>query len=353
MHFLKKAWRWTRTHKKIVIPAIVILIVLGIILKPKTPPPIATAKIDFHTITQAVSVSGAIAAKRTINLTFPIGGKISWIGVKKGSKVSAYQTIATLDQATAEKNLKAALISYSLQRNTFDQNIVNNNNIGDPVNALNDNMKRILQNNQYNLDQAVNSVELQDLARQQSILTTPIAGIVTRADVEIAGGTVIAGTTFTVTDPSSLVFSMDVDEAEVSKIQPGQKVDVVLDAYSNKTLTLTIASIDFVSHTTSNGGNAYTVEAQVPEDGNMYRVGMNGDGEIVIQQKFHALTVPLSALDVDNNVYIKTGKKYKKIKVTLGLQSDTDAEVLSGLHEGDVVALDPSTVTASKLVATK
>ena len=349
MTFIRKAWKWIRTHKKITIPLFILLIILVLIFRPRPPKAIATATVHPTTVTQIVSVSGTVAAKKSINLTFPIGGTIAWVGVQKGDTVTAGQTIATLDERTAEKNLQAALISYSLQRNTFDQTVVNNKD-----NVLTDSMKRILQNNQYNLDQAVNSVELQDLARQQAILSTPISGLVTRADAQNAGVTATAATVFTITDPTSIVFDMDVDEADVSKIDTSQTAKIILDAYPNDTLSLPVTSIDFVSHNTSSGGSAYTVEAKIPNNTNYrYRVGMNGNADIVTAQRTHVLSVPLSAITDDNAVYVQKGKKFAKTKIKLGLQSDTDAEVTAGLQTGDVVALDPNSVVTNKLVAAK
>lgn len=354
MKLLQKIWKWILTHKKISIPALIILLILVFIFRPKPPKPIATTTIHPTNVTQVVSVSGTVAAKKSVNLTFPIGGTIAWLGVQKGDIVTAGQTIAMLDERTAQKNLQAALISYSLQRNTFDQNIANNNGINDPANALNDNMKRILQNNQYNLDQAVNSVELQDLARQQAVLTTPIAGLVTRADAQAAGVTANATTVFTITDPTSIVFDMDVDEADVSKITTSQTAKITLDAYPDSAFSLPISSIDFVSHTTTSGGNAYTVEAKIADNPNYrYRVGMNGNADIVTAQRIGVLSVPLSAITDDQAVYVKEGKKYAKRKIHLGLQSDTDAEVTAGLSAGDIVALDPNSVVTNKLVASK
>ena len=356
MNLVKNIWKWIRTHKKISIPATAILLLILFALRPKAPTPPATTIVHKGDVTQIVSVSGTVAAKNSVNLTFPIGGTIAWIGVKKGDSVTPGQTIATLDQRTAQKNLQAALISYSLQRNTFDQNIVNNNGIANPTDALNDNMKRILQNNQYNLDQAVNSVELVDLARQQAVLSSPIAGLVTRADAVSAGVTATATTVFTITDPTSIVFNMDVDEADVSKITTGQIAKIVLDAYPNDTLSLPITSIDFVSHTTSSGGNAYTVEAQLGANPNyQYRVGMNGNADIITAERVGVLYIPLSSVTDDSYVYVQKpkGKKFVKTKVVLGLQSDTNAEILGGINEGDIVALDPAIVVKSKLVTAK
>lgn len=345
----KQFFSYLWTHKRISIPLVVILLGIIFIFRPKPAPPIATQSITLGDITQSLSVSGSVLAKTTSTLSFPIGGTISWVGVKAGDTVTQGQTIAVLDQRTVLKNLQNALTNYNLQRDTFDQAVANNNGISNPANALNDNMKRVLQDNQYNLDLAVNSVELQDLARQQAILSSPIAGIVTRADATTPGVTATPTMLFTVVDPNSVVFSMDVDEADIGKVVLGQKAQISLDAYPDETLTLPINFIDFVSHTTVNGGNAFPV--QVPLNNNSsyrYRVGMNGNATIIIAEKKRVLTVPLSSVTDTNAVYVKQGSKFVEKHVTLGIQSDTDAQVLSGLHVGDVVALDPTQVVKTK-----
>jgi len=211
MRVLKYIFRFIKSHKYISISIFLLIGILLFIFRPKPSPPILTQRVKYTTLVQTVSVTGTVGAKSIANLTFPIGGTISWVGIKVGDSVSQNQTIATLDSRTALKNLQATLLSYSIARNTFDQTVVNNGaqTEQDALNiAPNDAIKRILQTNQYNLNQAINSVELQDLARQQSILWTPISGIVTRVDATSPGITATAATYFVVVDPNSIVFNM-------------------------------------------------------------------------------------------------------------------------------------------------
>ncbi len=342
MKFLTACFTWFWHHKRISF-GILILLTLGFIFYPRPKPPVATQKVVAGEFIQSISVSGDVVAKNTVDLTFPISGKLVWVGVKKGDSVKAGQAIASIDQQTAQKNLQAALISYSLQRNTFDQSQSDNQN-RTPDQALNDAMKRILQDNQYNLDQAVNSVELQNVAKQNAVLVSPISGIITRADTEIAGTDALAGTTtFTVTDPTSVAFDMDVDQADIGNVSNAMPVSIVFDAYPNTTITEPVTGIDFVSHTTSNGGNAFTVETNLPQNTNYhYRVGMNGNAEIITKKKEDVLSVPLSSIADNAYVYVKHGTIFTKTKLQLGLQNDTDAEVIHGLTPGEDIALDPT-----------
>ncbi len=340
--------QFIKTHKIISLVVLGIIIIAAILLRPKPPKPVPVEAVKKGTLVQTISVTGDVDADRDVELKFEIGGKLQSLNIKKGDYVKKGQVIATIDQSTALKNLKTALLNYSLQRNTFDQT-VNAQPAHTPSDALNDSMKRLLENNQYNLDLAVNSVEIQDLARQKSVLTTPIDGIVTRADVKTSGVTVATTTTFGVTDPSSLSFRMEVDEADISKVSEGQEVDVDLNAYPDNQLHLRVGSIDFVTHTTSTGGNAYDVKARIiPTSKMSLRVGMNGNATIITKRKDEIITIPLASLIDENTVYVKTGTIYEKRKIKLGIQSDTDTEVISGLSEGELLVIDPNSVPVKK-----
>lgn len=341
--------KFIRRHK--IISAVIFVIILGLlfILRPKQPPKVETVTVQRGDITQSISSTGSIDSLNSVNLSFQMGGKLVYLGAKAGDTVSAGETIATLDQRQMQDNLTNALRDYSKQRNTFDQTVQDNGG-RTPEGALNDDMKRILENNQYDLDKAVISVDLQNLAKEQSVLTTPIAGIVTRADVQTTGVNVTPATVFTVSDPNSLVFKVDVDEADVGTVKLGQEMKVNLDAYPDKTFTLTVNHIDFASHTTSTGGTAYTVQADFPASTDLaYRLGMQGDVDIITNQKKDVLTVPLASIIQDHYVYVKTQKGFVKRSITTGVSSDTETEVTSGLTAGEKVALDPT--AASKQVA--
>ncbi len=331
------------SHKKISLILLIIFIVIALIIYPKSSGQVQIVKVTRGDVVRTVSVTGSIAADKQVDLTFQIAGTLAYLGVKKGDSVNAYQTIATLDQRTAEKNLQQALINYDEQRISFDEtNQANQNRT--PDTALNQSMHDVLMNNQYDLNKAVISVQLQDLANQLSVLTTPISGIVTRTDAVTAGVNITPLTTFTVTDPNSLNFSMDVDESDIGNVKVGQDVNVALDAFPNTTLRLKVKSIDFVSHQTSSGGTAFTVKTDLPYN-DSYRVGMSGNADIITEVKKNVLTIPLSSVMDDNTVFVQKPKGYfVKTKVNLGVQSDIMEQVISGLSDGEVVAVDPSSV---------
>ena len=342
---------FTKRHKWITLSIVIVLLLLGFILRPKKPTPLPTQTVSRGDIIQSISGSGSVDSQTTATLSFAIAGKLVYLGAKEGDSVQQGQTIASLDQQTMQKNLESALTDYDLQRDTFDKTEADNGN-RTPTGALNDDMKRILEDNQYDLNKAIISVELSDLAKQQSILSSPIEGVVIHEDVSTTDINITPATTFVVANPNNIVFKLDVDEADIAHVKTGQPMKVSLDAYPDKTIDLTVDKIDFASHTTSTGGTAYTVQADFPSNPNYsYRIGMSGDADIITSEKKNVLTVPLASVTENNDVYVKTSKGFVKRHIQTGISSDTDIEITSGLNAGDKVALQPT--EAAKQLAKK
>ena len=337
-------------HKKRTVIIGIVLVILGFVFYPKPAKPLETAKVTRAKLVQSISATGSVDSETSVSLNFLTGGKLVYVGAKKGDQVKARQTIAVLDQRTLQKNLQQTLRDFAKQKNAFDTTETTYLN-HTPQDALNDAMKRVLENNQNDLDKAVGSVELQQLSLEQSVLTTPINGILIRADAKTAGVNITPTTTYIVADPENLVFKMDVDESDIGKITPGQQIEVSFDAFPDQAVNLAVSDIDFVSHKSDTGGNVYTVEAKLPDNSDQrFRIGMNGDAQIVTNQRANVVTVPLGSVADDTYVYVKTAKSFEKRKVHLGLTNDTEAEVISGLTVGEDVAIDPD---AAKLLVEK
>lgn len=350
MRFIKKPITFVKKHKVWTGLIFLILVVLVVVFRPKPPIPPDTQVLSKNNLVQTVSVSGSINADATANLTFAVAGKLVYMGAKVGDAVKKYQTIAVLDQRTLEDNLQNAKKVLDSQQITF--NNVNDFN-GDRSLAdtgLSTSAFRQLQQAMDTLDQTKIALDIQQIAKEQSALVSPLDGILTRADVIVPGTNVAITSVYSIVDPSTLTFNMDVDEADIAKVAVGQPVKVILDAYPTETITLPVQKIDFVSHTTSNGGNAFTVKVSLPVSVKyQFKVGMNGNADIITAEKDTVLSVPLSAIADGNIVYIKDKKGYKKEKITTGLQNDINIEVTSGLTEGENIVLDPSKVPAKEV----
>lgn len=309
----------------------------------KTASTVQIAVVKRMTFTKTVTSSGKTKAIRSAELKFQTSGKLIWVGVKEGDQVSAYQAIAQLDRREVQKNLEKALRDYSEQRNDFEEMWrVTYKGMKDPQAALTDTVKRILEKNQWDLEQAVTDAELKHLSVEYATLTTPIAGIVTRVDTPIAGVNITPATAvFEVVDPDSLVFEASVDEVDAATIAIGRRATVTLDAFPDSPFPGSVSKIAFAAKTSSGGATVFPVEVAIATSSGV-RIGMNGDVAIEAEIQADVIVISEEAVREDEKgsyVYTKHGNTYKKISVELGARNDGEVVVKSGLTQGDEVVM--------------
>lgn len=309
----------------------------------KTVSTIQTAVVRRTNFTKSIASSGKTKAARAVELKFQTSGKLTWVGVKEGDRVGAYQAIAGLDSREVQKNLEKVLRDYSAERNDFEEMWrVTYKGIKDPQTALTDTVKRILEKNQWDLEKAVLDVELKHLSVEYSTLVTPIAGIVTRVDTPVAGINITPATAvFEVVDPGSLVFEASVDEVDVASLAIGSTATITLDAYPNTPFSGIVSKIAFAAKTSSGGATVFPVEVAVATS-SAVRIGMNGDVAIHTDTQSDVFVIPVEAVREEQKemyVYKKVGNTYKKTTVELGARSEGEAVVTSGLTEGELVVV--------------
>lgn len=303
-----------------------------------------TAKVKKQDLVQTVSASGEIESENQVTLKFQTSGKLAWVGVKEGDRVEAWQAIASLDKRELKKNIETELNDYMKERWDFEQDRESYGVTADDLEkyTLTNEVRRILEKAQFDLNNAVIDVEIADLTEKLATLITPISGIVTEIESPIAGVNITPATAnFTVADPSIMKFVANIDEGDIGEVRMGQKAIITLDAYPDEELEGAVTYISFASITTRGGGTAFPVEISLPENENLrFKLGMNGDAEIITASESDVLTIPVEAIiEKGSKKFVQTieGKKLKEIEVETGIESETKIQIISGLEEDQIV----------------
>ena len=277
-----------------------------------------TAKVEKKDLTQTISASGEVSAENQVTLKFQTSGKLAWIGVKEGDFVEKWQALASLDKRELEKKLEKEMNDFMNERWDFEQDRDDYNVNADNLDWFNlsDEVKRILEKANFDLNNTVLDVEIADLAVKLATLTTPIEGIVTLVETPIAGVNITPATAeITVADPNTMKFTANVDEADVAQIRMGQKVIISLDSHPHEEFIGQIDKVAFSAITTRGGGTGFPVEIFLPDNvGQKFKVGMNGDADITIAAEKNILAIPIEALETENSdsfVQIIEGKEIK------------------------------------------
>lgn len=130
-------------------------------------------------------------------------------------------------------------------------------------------------------------------------IRSPIDGVVLERAVD-PGQTVAASlqavTLFTIAeDLSKMELKVDVDEADVGQVKPGQKAIFTVDAWPGRRFEATITRVGF-NATDSDGVVSYPAVLQVENDDLSLRPGMTGNAEITTLVHDGAVLVPNAAL---------------------------------------------------------
>jgi HlyD family secretion protein len=157
----------------------------------------------------------------------------------------------------------------------------------------------------------------------------------------------------TIYDLSYLTVTLNIDELDIGKVQPGQAVTVTSAAAPGKSYTGTVTKIN-IKGTTKNGMTSYPVTIRIDKTDGLLP-GMNVDAKIVVSSLKDVLLVPTSAVSRNNIVFLKTGDPaakpagpgipagYSSQEVTLGPSDDKNIVITAGLKEGDVIAVMDNT----------
>ena len=143
-----------------------------------------------------------------------------------------------------------------------------------------------------------------------------------------------------------------VDEADIALIEPGQKVDITMDAYPNWGIGGGEGVVRKVYPQAAEEQNVTYIHVQVEVDASLVddrlRPGMNATCDFVVASAEDALMVPNDAVkengDVTEVTIIKDPKKpmYEKSNqetrtVETGVQGDDNVEIIKGVKEGETV----------------
>lgn len=289
-------------------------------------------------LVKTLDISGIVDAKEKARIRFLAGGKLVYLGAQEGDWVKKWQTIASVDKKALQKQLNQDLNSYMQERWDFEDTQDQYD-----YNVENKTTRKSIDQEQWDLENKVLTVEIRDIAIKESSIYSPIEGVLIKSPSTVTGVQLLATDFFEVVNPKTLIFKAEVDEADIGLVDLGQQTTIELDAYDGETITTNLSYVSY-SSSQSTSGTVFLVEFPLnSEDLNKYRLGMNGDAKIILEQKENVLIAPFDAtISRDGKYYVKVkgedGEPTEK-EISIGLETDDYVEITSGLDEGELVLI--------------
>ncbi|CAN5471545.1 efflux RND transporter periplasmic adaptor subunit [soil metagenome] len=195
---------------------------------------------------------------------------------------------------------------------------------------------------QLAVQQAEDSLRAKMLDLANTVITSPITGTVTAADVTI-GQQASTGSAITVDQTPQVRFW--IDESDAGKVAVGNTVNVTFGAYDTLPFTGKIVRID-PALVTVNGSNTVQVWASVEQTEHPVQLlyNMSADVEVISGEARNALLVPVQALRQlgpgQFAVFVKPSTGDLEMRpVKVGLRDAINAQILDGVKAGEQVSI--------------
>jgi macrolide-specific efflux system membrane fusion protein len=335
-----------------------------------TPDTVTVGRGDIET---TVLASGVLEASALVSVGAEVSGSIKAVHVSLGDNVFRGDLIAEIDslnQENAVKSAEAALAGIQAQRRNQEailaqaetaltrQQQLNANSLV-PQTAL-ETAQAAVEQARAQIDQldaqiaqaelTVESAEL-DLARTQ--ILAPADGTVVALLVE-EGQTLNANsatpTIAKIANLDTMVIKAEISEADVVKVSAGQKVYFTILGEPDRRIEATLREIEpaptSIAGDTSSAGSAvyYNGLFEVPNPDHRLRISMTASVTIVLAEARNVLSLPSSLVTRQGpdggamvTVYDPASEEMRRVRVEVGLNNNINAEIVSGLEEGDLV----------------
>jgi len=341
-------------------------------------------EVDYKLIKSSILASGTLAYREQVQLRSEVIGQVTKLhveeadGVKKGDPVitlapKTYQ--AQVEQAEARVRIQQIAIErqrlliktladrFERQKTMYAQKLVDEDSYEAIESELS--LARVdLRSLQESLAQSRAALDQAEELLSKTRIKSPIDGLVIQVDIK-EGETVIAGTMnipgatmMVIADPSETLTEVQVDEADIAQVREGQKADIFSAAYPDTPLSGTIQSIATTARQTQGqAGLSFLVKILLDEqDTLVIRPGMSVRADIYTQSSEETLAVPVQAVLYDEDseedsededaveqtyVFVMEEGKAVRKDVEIGISSDSDQEIVSGLEGGEMVISGP------------
>ena len=191
--------------------------------------------------------------------------------------------------------------------------------------------------------QAGLSLESALLTLENTVLLAPAAGTVVEVSANV-GEAVGTNPIVTLTNLNTTQVRFYLEESDLDKVAVGNKVTVVFDALPDQEFPGSVARVDPML-VTVDGTFAAQVWAtlDMTEDQVALPVGLTAEVEIIAGEAYKTLLVPVQALRElapgQYAVFVVTESGELKLRpVEVGLRDFANAQILSGLDQGEVIS---------------
>jgi HlyD family secretion protein len=282
-------------------------------------PRLMTSRITRGAVVQTVSSTGTLQPVDTVEVGTQVSGTIKTLGANFNSIVKKGQVIATLDPALIESQVEQARASVARLRADLEQSKVSVKDTQqklarakalqteqliaqsdfDAAAIAADASAAAVKSQEAQLGQSEAALRQNEVSLSNTIIRTPVDGIVLSRNVEV-GQTVSAGlqapTLFVIArNLATMQLNASVNEADIGLVQAAQAVSFTVDAYGERRFSGKVREVR-LQPTTTNNVVTYTVVIDVPNEDQKLKPGMTATVSVEVARADDVVRIPAAAL---------------------------------------------------------
>ncbi len=295
---------------------------------PAAHPRIDTVSPRTGTAVEAVYATGTVEATVMLPIAPRVTARLMEMNADEGHDVKEGDIMARLEDSDLQKSLDELKAREVFLKKDYDRKAALVQS-GYETRASLDKARADMDGNRA----AIARIEAE---ASYTRLLAPADGRVIRRDGEIGQMIPANQTVFWISCCAPLRISAEVDEEDIARVKPGQKVLIRADAFPDGEFEGDVLSI------TPKGdpvARSYRVRVSLAPDTPL-QIGMTAENNIIISEKKDVLLIPNSAVR-DGHVFVVHGNTVRRIAVKTGIRGFDEAEVLEGVKADDRIVNNP------------
>jgi len=292
--------------------------------------PAEVFQVESSSLNHVITTVGTLRANEAVILRPEISGRVSAILFREGEIIEKGQPLIEIDNTSFVAELAQAQAQANLSRIEYQRAA---DLLERRVGSQTDRDTRLAQ-----LRVTEAQVQLAQAQLAKTTLLAPFAGEVGLRYVS-PGDFISAGQDLVeVVDTHEMKIDFTLPERNISQIQVGQVIEVLVDALPGQTFQ---GEIYAISPSSRSGSHNLSIRARIPNEDGQLRPGLFARITIITGQDPDALMVPEAAIIPQNNEFfimrLNAENQVGLVPVTLGSRRVGEVQILSGLEVGDVI----------------
>jgi len=268
--------------------------------------------------------SGTVRAEQLAELAFGAVGRVKELRAHLGQQVKVGEILAEIENNDLKSRLDVALEELARAQRLSQSQAASRSNV----------------------IQAQGTYDAARTAYEKSLIQAPFDGIIAELNLEVGQlsqiTAVIPLPPIRLVDDKPRYVRVEIDEVDLPKVTVGQVARIKVLAVRREPFRAVVRKVVPYISTIREQDRTSEVELSVQSEGILLPAGASADVEIVTDTKTNVLILSSKAIlgrGQQRYVYRVEGSKLKKTPIRVGVTGYNATEVLSGLSEGDEVAL--------------